>query len=489
MFQRCGVQLPFAVDVVAGDAERRNVGQQVVQQDLGREHRQERQEQGGRGHADHVAEVGAGGDVDVLQRVGEGVPALVDALADHVEVVLEQHHVGRVPGHVDRGIDRDAHVGRVQCRCVVDAVAQVADHAPALLQRADDALLLVGLDLREHRGVAGKQGQRLVLHRGDLGAADHARRVQAHGARHVRGHQVVVAGDHLHADPELAERFQRFADLRLRRVEEQQEAAEQHRGLVGGAVARRRRQPLFRDAEDAEAVLAPGREERVEAFARCRVQFVLGAVEQCAVAAVEDLAQRALGDHARRAFRAVAHHDAEPLAAEVVGDLVALEHAARIQARRLAGGHDRLVERIREPGLQARVQPRELQHARIGIPVAAGWKRPPGSVSAWCVARPRRSAFTWVGIHADLCLPERCCRHEWRPTDVRMKADLVRFAIARQSGGRAAASAMIASGDPPLPTRKVNSSPRRAMLAPLPALPGTNNDEHPDRHPARRCAN
>ena len=45
------------VDVVGGDGHLAGVVEQVVEQDLGRQHRQERQERGGDGDAEHVAEV------------------------------------------------------------------------------------------------------------------------------------------------------------------------------------------------------------------------------------------------------------------------------------------------------------------------------------------------------------------------------------------------------------------------------------------------
>ncbi len=44
-----------------------------------------------------------------------------------VQVVPQQDQVGRLLGHVDGGVDREADVGRVQRRRVVDAVAEVAD--------------------------------------------------------------------------------------------------------------------------------------------------------------------------------------------------------------------------------------------------------------------------------------------------------------------------------------------------------------------------
>ncbi len=49
----------FRVDVVERDRDLRHVVEQVVEQHLDRQHRQERQEQGGTGHAEHVPEIRA----------------------------------------------------------------------------------------------------------------------------------------------------------------------------------------------------------------------------------------------------------------------------------------------------------------------------------------------------------------------------------------------------------------------------------------------
>ena len=67
----------------------------------------------------------------------------------HSQVLLQQHDVGAFARDIDRGVDRNAHVGEVQRRRIVDPVAHIADRVPRLLQRADDALLLLRVDLGE----------------------------------------------------------------------------------------------------------------------------------------------------------------------------------------------------------------------------------------------------------------------------------------------------------------------------------------------------
>ena len=74
----------------------------------------------------------------VLAGVGERAPALADAVAQHAQVVLEQDQVGGLPRDVGGRVDRDADVGDVQRRRVVDAVAEVADDVAAPPAARDD---------------------------------------------------------------------------------------------------------------------------------------------------------------------------------------------------------------------------------------------------------------------------------------------------------------------------------------------------------------
>ena len=108
-----GLDQIFLVDVVGGDADLREVVEQVVEQDLDRRHRQEGQEEAAAHHAEHVAEIGAGAHLDVLDDVAEDLAALDDAVLEHEEALLQQDDVGGLLGHVHCGVHGDAHVGRV----------------------------------------------------------------------------------------------------------------------------------------------------------------------------------------------------------------------------------------------------------------------------------------------------------------------------------------------------------------------------------------
>jgi hypothetical protein len=117
----------LGVHIVAGDGQRGKVRQEVFEQDLLGRQRHERQQRRGQCHADHVAEVGAGGDRDVFQRVGKGATPVLYALAQNVEIAAEQDDVGTFARHIDGFGDRDADIGGVERRRVVDPVALVAD--------------------------------------------------------------------------------------------------------------------------------------------------------------------------------------------------------------------------------------------------------------------------------------------------------------------------------------------------------------------------
>ena len=78
---------------------------------------------------------------------------------------LEQHEIGGLAGDVDRGLDRQAGVGGVHGRRVVDAVAEEPDDVAGPLQRQDDAFLLSRIDFREYVGLLDGVPQRAVVQR------------------------------------------------------------------------------------------------------------------------------------------------------------------------------------------------------------------------------------------------------------------------------------------------------------------------------------
>ena len=113
---------------------------------------------------------------------------------------LEQDDVGAFAGDVHGRLDRDADIGRMQGRRIVDAVAEISDRMTCPLQGADDPLLLLGIDLDEEVCPWREMPQSLVLEFCELFAGEHRRCIEADSLRQMRRHIAVVAADHLDAD-------------------------------------------------------------------------------------------------------------------------------------------------------------------------------------------------------------------------------------------------------------------------------------------------
>ena len=278
MFQRCGLETRSGSTLSLEIAMRGQVRQEVVEQDLLGRKRQERQERRRQRHADHVAEVGAGGDRDVFQRVGEGAPAVLDALAQHVQIAAEQDDVGAFAGDIDGFGDRDADIGGMQGRRIVDAVAQIADRVAGALQGADDAFLLLRVDLDEKVGARREVPQRLVLHPGQFSpvSIDVASSPTASAMCAVTWRLSPLIT--LMAMPSRARFSIVCLRLGLRRIEEHQKAAKDHVALVLAVVVGLRGDAARGQRQNAETLLALCLEDRVEFCARGVIQRHLGAV-------------------------------------------------------------------------------------------------------------------------------------------------------------------------------------------------------------------
>src|SRR4029450_12433839 len=94
--------------------------------------------------SDLVAEVRRGGHQHVLEGVDEDPPAFHHAVGQHAEVLVQQHDVGGVLGHVGGRLDRDADIGGVEGDRVVDAVAEEGDVDTGAAGDLDDPGLLGG---------------------------------------------------------------------------------------------------------------------------------------------------------------------------------------------------------------------------------------------------------------------------------------------------------------------------------------------------------
>ncbi len=245
--------------------------------------------------------------------------------------LLQQHDVGRLLGHVHGAVDGDADVRRVQGRGVVDAVAHVADHVPALAQRQDDALLLVRLDLGEDVRPLGPlaesvgRSSRAARRRSRVtGAASPTCRASC--AATSRLSPVII----LKPMPAAARSARVALDPRLGRVGEGEEAEEGHPRFVvlaadAGARRRERARPP-RPACESPRCRQLG-EPRPRLASRTLVERRLSRRGLRPRADREHLGERALG-HQPPLAAALDQH-AQPLADEVVGHLVELAPVRR----------------------------------------------------------------------------------------------------------------------------------------------------------------
>jgi hypothetical protein len=92
-------------------------------------------------------------DVDVRRAT------LFDTADDAGEVVVEQHEVGCLARDVSaRASHRNADVGLVKSRCIVDTVAGHGDDVAASVQGLGDPKLVLGGDPGDHHAVTVEEG-------------------------------------------------------------------------------------------------------------------------------------------------------------------------------------------------------------------------------------------------------------------------------------------------------------------------------------------
>ena len=190
-----------------------------------------------------------------LLEVVEDAPAEPDRLDDGGEVVVEKHQgrglardVGAAASH------RDADVGGLQGRRVVDAVARHDDDLAPGLEGLDEPQLLRRHDAREDRDPADACGERGVVERVELGPRHRIGVGQADLARHPCGRDRIVPRDHDDADPGRPGVLDRRARRRTQRIFEAHEPEELEREIVGARRQLRRLKAGLRDGEHAKAV-------------------------------------------------------------------------------------------------------------------------------------------------------------------------------------------------------------------------------------------
>ena len=255
--------------------------------------------------------------------------------------MLQQHEIGGLLGHVHRLVHRDAHVGGVQGRGVVDPVAHVADDVTPLLQGQDDAFLLVGVHLDEEGRPLHDLPQRLVAQIVQLGTGQDTGHLQPHRLRRVQGHQSVVAGDDLELHAQFGQVGDSVLHARLWRVEEKQKAHKRHIELVIATVLRLHQHFPDRYAQYPETLVAPCLEASLNIGASAIVEWHDDITVLHPRADRQHVVQRTLGD--QQQMLPFLHHHAQPLAHKVVRHLVYLRCADSVG---LSVGDDGLVQRV-----------------------------------------------------------------------------------------------------------------------------------------------
>ena len=141
----------------------------------------------------------------MLEGVGEGTASEPHTVGHHRKTLLGEHDCGRFAGDIRGPINGDPHIGRVEYRAVVDAVAEVSDRLPASLGRRDDLLLLPGLDLGKDVAFRDGSTQSGGTHPVDFGTGDDEPRAQSNAGCHRLGHETIVTAHHDDPHPERGE--------------------------------------------------------------------------------------------------------------------------------------------------------------------------------------------------------------------------------------------------------------------------------------------
>ena len=249
---------------------------------------------------------------------------------------LQQHDVGALARHVHRLVDRDADIGGVQRRRVVDAVAEKADRVAGALQRAHDALLLLRVDLGEQRRCASAcchSASSCIA--GDLLAGEQrcrcpGRRAAATWAATWRLSPVMI----LTRMPSAARSRSVWRGTGLGRVEKEQEALEAHRRLVGDAVdaSARRSRRVARPSTRKPCSLRSRKKLRKPSWATASSGAAAPSRPANWLQAASTLSNAPLVIMRWLRAAALGDDDRQPPAQEVVGNLVDLGQAGGVEA-------------------------------------------------------------------------------------------------------------------------------------------------------------
>ena len=177
---------------------------------------------------------------DDLGQVIEDAAPFLDRGLNGGKVVIRQHHVGRLLGHLGaRHAHRHADIRLLEGWPIVDAVARHGHHMFAHLQRFHQAQLLLRRDPRENRRALGRLDQLLIGQRGEFFARQYGQLAGLRVALALHPdlggdgcrRQGVVAGDHLDLDAGALAGSHRGHRLGPRRVNHALQAQEGQAGF------------------------------------------------------------------------------------------------------------------------------------------------------------------------------------------------------------------------------------------------------------------
>ena len=244
------------------------------------------------------------------------------------------------PRDVGRAHDRNPHVGGVQRRGVVDAVAQEAHDVPAALQREDDAILLRRGHAREDRGLLGNVTQRRIVETIELVARDDGLVADADLSTDVTRDHIAIAGDDFDLHAVCLELRERVGGIRQDGIREAEKPGQDELGFIGSRVRRPSAESTIRDREHAESVgtesLADRPRRRVGPH---RSTAGRGRPTSKAVDDGQHRFRGALGHEQSRPFAVAGcrHHDRQTPALEIEGDFVDFSIPGRRRPHRAAG--------------------------------------------------------------------------------------------------------------------------------------------------------
>ena len=184
-------------------------------------------EQGRHQHGQYRADVGGKLKAHEIHDIVVHHATLLHRANNGGEVIVGQHHGGRLPGHCGAG---DAHghadMGGFQGRRIVDAVASHGGDVAIGAQGMDDFDLMRWRNAGKHCDAIDAPRQLRLVHGIELGTAHHLA-LQPQLVADGRRRQLVVAGDHLDLDtgtPAVGDGVLRLRPRRIHQAGQPQES-------------------------------------------------------------------------------------------------------------------------------------------------------------------------------------------------------------------------------------------------------------------------